>query len=1470
MKFFLKTHAFFACLALLFSACGDDDTVDVSYQTAPITLSMPTDLLIASGNGRAEISFRVPNDDAITHVMVQWDNSDDSDPDNKIDATINELDRVAVVPGAKESIIVGREIDGAVGELAAGNYNFKVTCITQSSSGVITARSEDASGSKSIYDNTTYYYEVDNIVYVDQSPIPYNIITDTNNEGGYVEIYWSRMISDLRYVQLRYKDKTSGEYTLSEKFAIDDDNTITRIENVSYGSSYEFYSYFKPTDGMSSEEDIVEVASIDGSQVMDNAASSPTNVTVLPGYGRFRVRWMVPNVTVNYYTVVEYQRTHDDDNNPVTEASKKIQYGSWDTYSAKDLAELYNNTCDYYYDEAILINNRNTRYISGAYVPSGNSSDSAGGDWEYTRDYTHLPSGYYTVSIYNVKEGGAKSTPYEEEDSDGEQIGTTQNIRVYDASSFVRPVLNSVPIRDVNDRVTFSFINSVGYVDCDEITIEYTVDEITKSTTTASVTNTLSYFSTTGLTDAKTGTTFTYTSTFPASDYLLDEVVLAAEEPGDYSYIPEVAPNQPKSVETVSGSTEIVDNGEYTSQTPKIYVTWTPSDDDVDDTEIEAYRVYWYKSSGDTYKSDYLVIGTDIFINGEGKYEYTITENLDADEFYYVEVVSAAKVLEGLSNRTESERTEVDLRPETYGYDTYKEEVLEFDAVKNNGSTATIQWGDMDEDCVGVVVYYTMGIAENTRYPALADADYQAFGSGENTTPLVDAKEGSSFTYVAYYKPTDGENTVKVASDDQKDEIPAPVPVPQLSVTTSSGGSEDAGYLSNINLSWARLSDSEVVKSMYVRYYSTSSSNYAETQLSLKSTSITLNESDGIVAGTQYYIYLVTVNADGLTSESDIVEAMPFNDSYFDSSKLPVAAATIVTDDINQIKINWSNIDASLASITLYYPVGTEYGVYSASELQSGITINQSGSEVFFTYTGTFEPEGGVTSDGFSQYSIDVDGGKGMAVSSALYDIYLESGVYQIFTAKGLGAFCDIVSGLSNFTYTGNTLLTGGSISSWTKNTSASALVMQDIDMATVCGPGIGSWNPIGYTLSSAGTPNTSASYTGTFDGGGYTISNLYISLASSYHAFFHYGGAATIKNVKLHNIYSANTNSLDGSSNGDMGAGFVGRTNGTMIENCHITGDDSYIYGGRCIGGMIGGMTGGYIKDCTSTANVTSTYTSSQTGTGGMAGSITGDGAYISGCTNTGKIVAGGTQVGGIAGYSSYETASSITDCLNYGEIWGYNTTGDSPSYTNNVGGIVGVNHTAGTVSGCENYGYVVGASSVGGIVGNNAGGTITTSENNTAAVIDATTTAGGIAGTSSGTVNSSNNAGRVKASGNTVGGIVGNNSGYVGGNQALEYTNTGNISGYNNIGGIVGYNSSQVSYYKNTGGVYGNNNVGGIVGYVTAVGTVSNNENDADVYYVTDDGAGKIIGGGADGYTESGNTDGGSLYQSTPTWME
>ncbi len=204
-------------------------------------------------------------------------------------------------------------------------------------------------------------------------------------------------------------------------------------------------------------------------------------------------------------------------------------------------------------------------------------------------------------------------------------------------------------------------------------------------------------------------------------------------------------------------------------------------------------------------------------------------------------------------------------------------------------------------------------------------------------------------------------------------------------------------------------------------------------------------------------------------------------------------------------------------------------------------------------------------------------------------------------------------------------------------------------------------WTPIGTDYDN--------SYTGTFDGGGHTITGLTFTTNDEYAGLFGYlgnfGKFGTVKNVVMDGI-QITCNQIYG---GRIG-GVAGYSRGT-IENCSVSGSVS---GTVSVGGVVGAQRDGSITGCSSSATVKGTLN-----VGGVAGQTISS-ATLTACYATGNVtiemdpkknIAGGSLVGMNAG-------SSLLACYATGNV---TSTGSSTGYMH-IGGFLGNNYT--TVTAC------------------------------------------------------------------------------------------------------------------------------------------------------------------------------------------
>ena len=260
------------------------------------------------------------------------------------------------------------------------------------------------------------------------------------------------------------------------------------------------------------------------------------------------------------------------------------------------------------------------------------------------------------------------------------------------------------------------------------------------------------------------------------------------------------------------------------------------------------------------------------------------------------------------------------------------------------------------------------------------------------------------------------------------------------------------------------------------------------------------------------------------------------------------------------------------------------------------------------------------------------DGGGESGAAEDLGYIYdSNTKTYTVYNANGLMNVAELVNG---------------------GKTDINITLTADIDLT---GKG---WTPIGTDYDNA--------YTGTFDGGGHTITGLTVTTNDEYAGLFGYlNRAGTVKNVVMEGVLIT-SNQIYGGSIG----GVVGSSWGT-IENCSVSGSVS---GTVYVGGVVGAQIGGSITGCSSSATV-----KGMVDVGGVAGQ-TNSSATLTACYATGNVtleiapkknVAGGGLVGMNAG-------NSLLACYATGNV----TSTGSSTYNVHIGGFLGNNYT--TVTAC------------------------------------------------------------------------------------------------------------------------------------------------------------------------------------------
>ena len=229
---------------------------------------------------------------------------------------------------------------------------------------------------------------------------------------------------------------------------------------------------------------------------------------------------------------------------------------------------------------------------------------------------------------------------------------------------------------------------------------------------------------------------------------------------------------------------------------------------------------------------------------------------------------------------------------------------------------------------------------------------------------------------------------------------------------------------------------------------------------------------------------------------------------------------------------------------------------------------------------------------------------------------------YQIVTAQGLKAFRDIVNGANGAA----------------QNPAACAVLTEDIDLNNE------KWTPIAY--SDHFDEDTTLYYSGSFDGRGYTIRGLYVSVPSGpIGEQVCLGLFSAVKDAMIQNVTVAG--SVAG-FNGNMG-GIAGCLRNSTIKNCanhctvkSTTAQDAASY----VGGIAGAMdTNSTICDCYNTGKITEDQFSQYHCTGGIVGYS--GGSTVSNCYNVGEVAGNGGRSGEIVGLNDNEYApSTVSNC--------------------------------------------------------------------------------------------------------------------------------------------------------------------------------------------------------------------------------
>ena len=352
--------------------------------------------------------------------------------------------------------------------------------------------------------------------------------------------------------------------------------------------------------------------------------------------------------------------------------------------------------------------------------------------------------------------------------------------------------------------------------------------------------------------------------------------------------------------------------------------------------------------------------------------------------------------------------------------------------------------------------------------------------------------------------------------------------------------------------------------------------------------------------------------------------------------------------------------------------------------------------------------------------------------------------------------------------------------------------------------------NSAGYSSIASGSANggsgfaplgdDTTSFTGSFDGNGYTISNLTISRPSTdYVGLFGYtGSGATVSNVTLADA--------DVVGNNWVGA-LVGNHTGSDIRNVSAGGT---ITGRDYVGGAVGQIRNANVADSSASGQVTGTAEF----VGGLVGRLeTGGSIQQSHATST--VVANGTgntqnhvdQIGGLVGHFS---GDAITNSSAAGNVTA------TSSKVNEIGGLAGLYDGSGDITNSSASGNVSSEyKETGGLVGEVDSGSIIDSSATGTVTADGDDVGGLVGEFDGGEIDNASATGDVHSPAGGIGGLVGDHD--PAGHLTDSYA-TGDVNGSSYTGGLVGtMRAGNVTDSYATGDISGDgdHSIGGLIGW-------------------------------------------------------
>jgi len=183
-------------------------------------------------------------------------------------------------------------------------------------------------------------------------------------------------------------------------------------------------------------------------------------------------------------------------------------------------------------------------------------------------------------------------------------------------------------------------------------------------------------------------------------------------------------------------------------------------------------------------------------------------------------------------------------------------------------------------------------------------------------------------------------------------------------------------------------------------------------------------------------------------------------------------------------------------------------------------------------------------------------------------------------------------------------------------------------------------WTPIGTAV-----PREKNRFYGSFDGMGHTISNLKVEEGHYFAGLFGqiptYTYTQKFSNLTIHNANVTAANETETGKSKEAAGALIGRANGAVIENCHVTGEIS-ISGDRFVGGLVGHS---YAQISDSSVEAYGTINADTWQAGGLVGSHGATASYVSSIEDCSVI--GDASYGGITVRTEYAPAGGLAGVI-------------------------------------------------------------------------------------------------------------------------------------------------------------------------------------------------------------------------------